>query len=476
MKDVIINSVDVTRLSNLRSQIKAYVTVTDLNGAPMEGLAKDHFAVIEDGVTLSAFDLQTAGEGLWIALVMDTTSSMHEDGLKTAKEAADRFVAGMGSADLVALYEFQEEPQLLVDFTFDHNKVCNAIAGLKLVDRWTCLYGAANAAVKKAMEIPQGRRAVVLLMDGKDGRAGKPCSTVTVDEMIALAWKQRVPVYVVGLGHAVDEATLKRIAEKTGGAYWSAPQPQDLADACRQVSKLLRNQYVVSYESTRSAGDHALVVRVDYQGHQGLNAVSFLIPMVPTPSGKVAKTPGAFGPSPPEEKSLVDNLRDRLPYLLLATAAVAAAPLLVVSRLRRRQPQFVAEAPPLEPIEREGVGRIEEETAYVQPVGEEPTTEVSAPSEFQLLATLVVLSSLQLPEGESYELYGRSVTIGRGADNDSVIPDQSVSRRHAELRYQDGEFYVYDKGSRFGMRCGQRSVLAENPSTARRANRGRQST
>jgi len=449
MRDVTINSVEVTRLSNLRSEVKAYVTVTDLNGAPIKNLAKDNFAVTEDGVTISEFNLQEAAEGLWIVLVMDTTSSMHQEGLKAAKDAADRFVVSMGSADQVALYEFQEESKLLVDFTTDHNKVRNAITELELVDKWTCLYDAANTAVKKAMEIPRGRRAVVLMTDGKDTREGKPCSAVTVDDMIALAWKYRVPIYVIGLGQDIDEAVLKRIAEKTGGAYWSAPEPEGLTEAYRQVAELLQSQYTITFESTGAGGDHALVVRVDYQGQQALDAGSFLIPAVPTASVEARRTPKP-GPTPAEEETWTD----KLPYLLGAAVVVIVVVAFMVLRVRKRRPELFpgAELQP-ETIELEEAPAVvsgrEEETAYVPPLEEEVTTDVTG-AEFQALATLTVLSSMQLPEGESWELYGRSVTIGRGADNDIIIPDQPVSRRHAELRYQDGEFYVYDRGSRFG--------------------------
>ena len=42
------------------------------------------------------------------------------------------------------------------------------------------------------------------------------------------------------------------------------------------------------------------------------------------------------------------------------------------------------------------------------------------------------------------------VRIGRKLDNDLVIQEPMVSRYHAEVRFEDGEFFVYDIGSRFG--------------------------
>ena len=43
-----------------------------------------------------------------------------------------------------------------------------------------------------------------------------------------------------------------------------------------------------------------------------------------------------------------------------------------------------------------------------------------------------------------------SVRLGRGHDSDIRISDISVSRFHALIRYQDGQFYIEDNTSKFG--------------------------
>ena len=42
------------------------------------------------------------------------------------------------------------------------------------------------------------------------------------------------------------------------------------------------------------------------------------------------------------------------------------------------------------------------------------------------------------------------VTIGRSLDNDIVIDERTVSRRHAQLRRRYGQYVIYDLGSRGG--------------------------
>ncbi len=50
----------------------------------------------------------------------------------------------------------------------------------------------------------------------------------------------------------------------------------------------------------------------------------------------------------------------------------------------------------------------------------------------------------------THYLFSDNYTIGRGTDNDIVIPDASVSRCHAELRYENGDFFIVDKKSKNG--------------------------
>lgn len=53
-------------------------------------------------------------------------------------------------------------------------------------------------------------------------------------------------------------------------------------------------------------------------------------------------------------------------------------------------------------------------------------------------------------ENHLFPLTQINTSIGRHPDNDLIINEPSVSRWHAELRFEDGEFYIYDMDSRFG--------------------------
>ena len=52
--------------------------------------------------------------------------------------------------------------------------------------------------------------------------------------------------------------------------------------------------------------------------------------------------------------------------------------------------------------------------------------------------------------GQSVPLEGQTVSIGRSTDNDVVIEDVAMSRTHARISYDDGQYFIEDLGSTSG--------------------------
>jgi VWFA-related protein len=74
------------------------------------------------------------------------------------------------------------------------------------------------------------------------------------------------------------------------------------------------------------------------------------------------------------------------------------------------------------------------------------------------LATLIVQESLSLAPGQRLDMTQEVTRLGRGVENEMVIPDAPVSRMHAEIRFVAGAFRVYDMGSTFGTFVNDESV------------------
>jgi pSer/pThr/pTyr-binding forkhead associated (FHA) protein len=67
------------------------------------------------------------------------------------------------------------------------------------------------------------------------------------------------------------------------------------------------------------------------------------------------------------------------------------------------------------------------------------------------------------PDGAYYtRLFEKTeITIGRGVDNDLVLPDGNVSTRHAKISYRDGKFVMVDNHSTNGVYVN--GVMATKP-------------
>jgi hypothetical protein len=54
-------------------------------------------------------------------------------------------------------------------------------------------------------------------------------------------------------------------------------------------------------------------------------------------------------------------------------------------------------------------------------------------------------------DGERHELGDRTLTLGRSRECDIRVDDPNVSRRHAEIRHEDGAYSIVDLGSTNGL-------------------------
>jgi Ca-activated chloride channel homolog len=237
--------------------VNVFVTVTDDHGAPVGGLTKENFELLEDGAaqTVSVFDKESALP-LSIVMDIDTSLSTRKD-LPLELTSARRFAhAILRPVDALCLYEFSETVNEVVPFTAD----------LKAIDRGIdrVHYGAATALYDaiylgaQAVERRQGRKVMVVITDG-----GDTVSRVDYKEAVRAAQEAEVIVYsiiVVPIEASAGRDTggehaLIQISEDTGGKYFYATSVPQLDDAFRKISDELRTQYLLAYYPSRHFSD-----------------------------------------------------------------------------------------------------------------------------------------------------------------------------------------------------------------------------
>ena len=98
------------------------------------------------------------------------------------------------------------------------------------------------------------RRAIILLSDGYDTFSKKK-----LDEAVQAAQRAEAVIYSVGIGDnfydGVDEGSLKKISERTGGRAYFPRDENELRQAFKQIQDEMRSQYLVAYEPTNRALD-----------------------------------------------------------------------------------------------------------------------------------------------------------------------------------------------------------------------------
>jgi VWFA-related protein len=98
------------------------------------------------------------------------------------------------------------------------------------------------------------RRAIILLSDGYDTFSKKK-----LDEAVQAAQRAEAVIYSIGIGDnfydGVDEGSLKKISERTGGRAYFPRDEGELRQAFKQIQDEMRSQYLIAYEPTNRALD-----------------------------------------------------------------------------------------------------------------------------------------------------------------------------------------------------------------------------
>ncbi len=199
--------------------------------------------------------LPVTGRDLMMA--MDISGSMDNrdffwQGQRLTRLDAVRAVASdfvlRREGDRVGLILFGTKPYLQTPLTFDKKTVDyflqDAVVGL--AGKSTAIGDAIGLAVKRLRDRPSKSRVLVLLTDG-DNTAGE----LQPKQAAELARQMDVRIHTIGVGSkersffgavlpgsGIDEASLREVAELTGGQFFKAADTSELIDVYRALDTL----------------------------------------------------------------------------------------------------------------------------------------------------------------------------------------------------------------------------------------------
>jgi len=215
-------------------------------------------------------------EGIDIMLAVDVSTSMLTQDFKpnrveALKEIAQQFVDRRVN-DNIGLTFFAGEAYTQCPLTTDHavlmnlyNSSDNQMAAKGILEDGTAIGDGIMNALLRLRESQAKSKVIILLTDGVNN-AGN-ISPLTAAE---IAQKQHVRIYTIGIGRngmapyplptggtvmlpvEIDEETMKKISEETGGRYFRAQKNIELSAIYKEIDQMERTKFSVRQFSRRT--------------------------------------------------------------------------------------------------------------------------------------------------------------------------------------------------------------------------------
>lgn len=200
-------------------------------------------------------------EGTDIVLAMDISTSMlardfKPDRFESAKEVASKFVAGR-EGDNIGVVIFAAESFTAIPMTTDRSMIANYIKDIKMgmLQDGTAIGDGLATSINRIKDGKAKSKSIILLTDGSNNTGN--VAPITAAE---IAKQLGIKVYTIGIGTngtapypqenmfgrieyvnlpvVIDEATLRTIAETTGGKYFRATGNNVLKEIFSEIDRL----------------------------------------------------------------------------------------------------------------------------------------------------------------------------------------------------------------------------------------------
>lgn len=244
--------------------VMMHTSVYDKNGRFVSGLKRDNFKVFEEGVEQKVSSFSQEDVPVSMGILLDLSGSMRNK-IEQVNKAALAFIRASNPQDQVFLIGFNEQVELLQDYTSDIDEVSDSLDNI-VVTGGTALYDAIYLGVQKADTGIKPKKAIVVITDGEDRD-----SYYKLDELVGKVQESYVQIYCVGFlnpvpdkglfGHwskSVPEKAhdaLQKISEETGGKAFFPQKLTEISNIVSEIAHELRNQYSIGYISSNTLRD-----------------------------------------------------------------------------------------------------------------------------------------------------------------------------------------------------------------------------
>jgi Ca-activated chloride channel family protein len=235
---------------------------------PVTDLKQANFSIFESGQPQKITSFNYASNlPISAGVLIDHSGSM-KPRMEQAKSAAVEFFKRiMKPGDRAFVTGFAFDAKSITPFVTDVASLESQVRAIPDADGGTALYDAIVTGLYRFRTL-QGRKALIILTDGED-----TTSHTDYDEMLMYARSARVPLYFIGVGLGLFDASgtskMKALAAETGGIAYFIHDIKQIGETYAQLDKDLRSQYLVAYDTKSSTTDRTyrkVDVKVDRPG------------------------------------------------------------------------------------------------------------------------------------------------------------------------------------------------------------------
>jgi tight adherence protein B len=196
-----------------------------------------------------------------LAVLLDTSDSMHGKPLKAALAAAQTLIDQKSSRSEVAIYGFAQQPYVIHQWTTDRSALDASLSAVQTT-HGTALWDAVTYAGQELRGRSGSSRAIVVLTDGAD-----ISSSATPASATAVARSVGARVYAVGLpGVRAEASDMRAMVDATGGEFIQVSSLADLKAVYAALAARLRQQYDLTYQSQLRGAGKQVSVRLEVDG------------------------------------------------------------------------------------------------------------------------------------------------------------------------------------------------------------------
>ncbi len=464
--------------------------MTDANGAPVGNLKPDNIEVREDGKLAKILDFRGQGQGrpVDIVFVFDVTESMQPyiDSVKQNVIAFAQDLAANNRDYRLGLVTFEDyvvskEPDCGCPYrtkmTGDVHEFITWVGSLHAggggdipEDQLDALAYASSFAFR-----PEAQGILILITDAPNHHAGDgsahtqhdqafwdhhpnknaDVTDLTGDQVAAMLKKNGLTLYAVVPPPFIAPDYAEMVRATHGRSYNIVTEEGRFDELVREIGHSIATEYSLSYRTPRPIEDgteRQVELKVTYNGETTTTHTSYQVRGVGGARINVPEEGSAGGDTNAGGTGLSQF---SFQWWNAAIPLVAMLALLGLSRAKfgvsaeELKAILEARSQPASPMPPSPVaaGRAAPPPPSARP--SMPSARAAAPGAVQRGARLVSVNPIS-PIAAEYAVLKDEVSLGRGEENDLVIPHASVSRAHARLMRRDGGYELTDLNSTNG--------------------------